>query len=291
MDIYEPSISSAAYILKKDMEARGVKLQHTEALDIAARMRGYADFQAFSAHEDEKKSWERPVLRQEYPDSVGSDYAYVGEVPGSVWLRVRNIDVHVICRKDGVDVELGAAGMADFGPGPVVGYEYEDAAKEFLRQSAHLDMTSEARTLVRAAGATVAASESGRFCVKGKSFKGLVLPDFATEEDALLATYAHLYGDEPVLSGMTSGRYKSMGNELQVGQTLLTLRKQDFRAKGNAVAEFQFDPVIPPYTQAQVSEQTGPDEFLVVFSTGYATRMALTTMRDSKEYWLVKDSE
>ena len=290
MDIFEPNLSSAAYLLKQDMAQRGVELQHTEALDIAARMRGYQSYQVYAAHEKQKNEAEPPVLRQETQGGVGTDYQYVGEAPGGIWIRVRNIDVHVICRQDGVEVELLTAGMADQETNISTSYAYADAAADFLTQSAHIDMSCEARRIVREEGYAVEQLESGRFGVKAKHLKGIKTPTFETEEEALLACYAHHFSEEPVLTMDDSDRYETVGKTLTSDQVLLTLKVEDLRSDRSKYDAISRQYIIPPFTYARVSKtKIRSGAYAVVFTGGCSMVMTIEELQDPTRFRVVKD--
>jgi hypothetical protein len=290
MDIFEPNLSSAAVILKRDMAARGVEITHKEALEIAAHMRGYQNHAAYAAHEKQRADAEPPVLRQELQDGVGSDYQYVGDTPGSIWIRVCNIDVHVICHRDGVEVELHAAGMANESTSHTTTMAYEDAAAEFIEQASFIDMTHDALRLMKEEGFELEEAAGGRFTVIGKKLKGLVVATYASAEEAALAAYAHLFSPEPVLTLESVDRYESVGPVLSPDQVLLTLRKEDFRGSANRTYPDDKRFIVPPYTYAYVSKaKLQPGVYEVVFAGRCSQLMSIADLQDPSRFRVVKE--
>jgi hypothetical protein len=290
MDIFEPNLSSAAVILKRDMTSRGVQITHKEALEIAAHMRGYQNHAAYAAHEKQRAESEPPVLRHELQDGVGSDYQYVGDTPGGIWIRVRNIDVHVICRQDGVEVELLTAGMADESTARTTSLAYEDAAEEFMQQASFIDMTPEAIRLMTEEGLELKEAASGRFTVTGKKLKGLSVSTYASVQETALAAYAHLFTPEPVLTLDSVDRYEAVGPALSPDQVLLTLRTEDFRGTGNRTYPEDERFLVPPYTYAYVSKtKLQPGAYEVVFAGRCSQVMSIADLQDPTRFRVVKE--
>jgi hypothetical protein len=290
MDIFEPNLSSAAVILKRDMATRGVEITHKEALEIAAHMRGYQNHAAYAAHEKQRAESEPPVLRQELQDGVGSDYQYVGDTPGGIWIRVRNIDVHVICHRDGVEVELLTAGMADEPTSHTTTMAYEDAAGEFIQQASFIDMTHDALRLMKEEGFELEESAGGRCSVTGKKLKGLAVATYATVQEAALAAYAHLFTPEPVLTLDSVDRYEHVGPALSPDQVLLTLRTEDFRGSGNRTYPEDERFLVPLYTYAYVSKtKLQPGAYEVVFAGRCSQVMSIADLQDPTRFRVVKE--
>jgi hypothetical protein len=289
MDIFEPNLSSAAVILKRDMASRGVEITHKEALEIAAHMRGYQSHAAWTAHEKEKAETEPPVLRRVIQHGVGSDYRYVGDFPGSIWIAVRNIDVHISCHEDGIQIETSPTGTetdARFGEMTV---EYAEAAQQFLSDAAVLDMSYEIVPIIRDAGYSVEELEDGSFGVKAKALKGIRTSTFETEEEALFACYAHLFSGEPVLTIDSSDRYEVIGNRLGSDEVILTLKPEDFRTQSDGRDTMQY--LVPAYTYAHVIKQpkTEKGRYRVRFASGCVVELTLAELQDPKRFRVVKE--
>lgn len=110
MNLRIPRSGSAARIriAKAYLASQGFNATHRQALELVARLHGYASWQAMQA---DALFADAPALK---PDS-SNEYTLVGKSGATAWVTVGNISVHVKHEDEGVVVDLFAKGQEDQG--------------------------------------------------------------------------------------------------------------------------------------------------------------------------------
>jgi len=195
MDIRTPNTSTAAYILKKRMQERGVSMLHTDALEIVATMKGFQSYQALAVFEADVAARPKPVLKQVDVTDTGTDFQYVGPKDGNVYIRVGCLDVHLQGHRDGVTVTSAPNGLP-FDTLMVFELEHEEAAEALARAALSnpaSDFGARITKISEEAGYKVSKhlSHAGMFVVSGP--EGLVGSSYRTPEAAWLEAFADAY--------------------------------------------------------------------------------------------------
>lgn len=122
MNLRIPRSGRAAKIARAYLAREGIGISHTQALELVARLHGYASWQAMQS--DKRFEWApalKPVSSDEY------DFQY--ERGSSVWVGVENISVYIKREQEGVVVDLFAKGREDHGSLASTYLFYEEATE------------------------------------------------------------------------------------------------------------------------------------------------------------------
>jgi hypothetical protein len=122
MNLRIPRSGQAAKIAKAYLASEGIGISHTQALELIARLHGYANWQAMQS---DKRFENAPALRP-----VSSDeYDFQYERGESVWVGIENISVYIKREDEGVVVDLFAKGHEDHGSLASTNLFYQEAAE------------------------------------------------------------------------------------------------------------------------------------------------------------------
>jgi hypothetical protein len=121
MDIRIPQSGNAAKQARSYLASQGVAVTHTQALELVARLHGYADLQAMKADE---------ATRYADPHALKSESAneYVlKEGQSHAWVTVDQVSVRIARKEDLARVELFTAGEEDMAPATGAELAFADA--------------------------------------------------------------------------------------------------------------------------------------------------------------------
>lgn len=122
MNLRIPRSGQAAKIVKSYLASEGITVQHTQALELVARLHGYESWQAMKA---DKRFAHAPGLKPVSCDEY--DFQYPRSE--SVWVGVENVSVYIKREHEGVVVDLFAKGHEDHGSLASTYLFYEEAAE------------------------------------------------------------------------------------------------------------------------------------------------------------------
>lgn len=106
MNLRMPRSGRAARLARAYLASQGVTVSHSQALELVARLHGYASWQAMAA---DRRFAEAPALKP-----VSSDEYELTRPRGrSVWIGVENLSVYIKRDDEGVAVDLYARGAED----------------------------------------------------------------------------------------------------------------------------------------------------------------------------------
>lgn len=108
MNIRIPRSGQAARIAKAYLSTLGLTLSHSQALELVARLHGYADNQAMQS---DSRFVDPPALRA----IASNEFEFLGPRQSNVWMSVENLSVYIKREDEGVVVDIFALGKEDEG--------------------------------------------------------------------------------------------------------------------------------------------------------------------------------